>query len=88
MRDFFINTAEKLIGVFVIVAGIILVVAAIPMIMMMPGMQGGDVFAGLLFLVIGAAYVILAGGLVYVVFGLYRNTQKTNQLLEELLKKP
>ena len=58
MRDFFINWAEKLVGVLV---GLI-VIGSIGMggfMMMMPAMNGGGVLTGLLFIVGGALYAAL-----------------------------
>mgnify|MGYP006160343615 CR=1 FL=1 len=86
MRDFFINWAEKLVGVLI---GLI-VIGSIGMggfMMMMPAVNGGGVLTGLLFIVGGALYAIVVGGMLYLFFGIYRNTQITNELLEMLVRK-
>ncbi len=86
MRDFFINWAEKLVGVLV---GLI-VIGSIGMggfMMMMRAVNGGGVLTGLLFIVGGALYAIVVGGMLYLFFGIYRNTQRTNELLEMLVRK-
>ncbi|MDQ7775214.1 MAG: hypothetical protein Q4615_04495 [Paracoccus aminovorans] len=85
MRDFFINWAEKLITVFVALMVLAIVVGGIG-IMFAPPPQGGFL-PGLLMLVFGLLYAIIIGGLMYLFFGIYRNTQRSNELLEQLLRK-
>ena len=85
MRDFFIDWSEKLIGVFVGLMVLAILVTAIVM-MFAPGPQGGFLQA-LLVLVFGGIYAIMTGGMLYLFFGIYRNTQRTNALLEDLLRK-
>lgn len=85
MRDFFINWAEKLITVFVALMVLVIVVGGL-MTMFAPAPQGGFL-RGLLLLVFGLLYAIMAGGMMYLFFGIYRNTQRTNELLEQLLRK-
>lgn len=85
MRDFFINWAEKLITVFVALL-VLGVLASSLVIMFAPGPQGGFL-PGLLMLVLGILYAIIMGGIAYLFFGIYRNTQRTNELLEQLLRK-
>lgn len=86
MREFFINWSEKLVGVFVVLMMIGVAVGAVAM-MATPSAQGGGVFAGLVVLILGGIYAILMGGMFYLFFGVYRNTEKTNVLLEQLLRK-
>ena len=50
------------------------------------GMPGGFL-RGLVMLVFGGIYLIIIAGAMYIVFGIYRNTQETNRLLGELLKR-
>ncbi|MDQ2065773.1 hypothetical protein Q9295_05275 [Xinfangfangia sp. CPCC 101601] len=83
MRDFFINWSEKLIGVFV---GLMVLAVVIAGFGMMFAPQGGF-FQGLLVLVGGLIYAVIMGGMLYLFFGIYRNTQQTNVLLEQILRK-
>ena len=83
MREFFINAAEKLIAVFVILSGLGLLFGGLAV--MFSGVPGGFL-QGLLMLVLGGLYLIIIGGAMYIAFGIYRNTQETNRLLTELLK--
>ena len=85
MRDFFINWAEKLITVFVALMVLAIVIAGF-VTMFAPAPQGGFL-QGLLVLVFGLLYAIIMGGMMYLFFGSYRNTQRTNELLEQLLRK-
>lgn len=83
LRSFFIDWAEKLIGVFVVLMLIGVVVAGFG-VMVSPQ---GNVLFGLLFIFLGLVYAIITGGLMYLFFGIYRNTGRTNVLLEQLLQK-
>lgn len=85
MRDFFILWAERLIAVFVVLLALGVVGAAIG-VMSQPAPKGG-VGLGLLVLVLGLIYVTLIGGLMFVAFGIHRNTRQTNDLLQELLRR-
>ncbi|MDO5606040.1 MAG: hypothetical protein Q4G25_12850 [Paracoccus sp. (in: a-proteobacteria)] len=85
MRDFFIVWAERLIAVFAIL-GMIVVLFVSAMAMAAPGPQGGIVPA-LLMLIGGAIYVTIMAGIMFVAFGIFRNTQETNRLLAELVNK-
>ena len=84
MREFFIDWAEKLIAVFVVLLGIGLLGSGL--FAMFSGMPGGFL-RGLVMLVFGGIYLIIIAGAMYIVFGIYRNTQETNRLLAELLKR-
>lgn len=85
MRDFFINWSEKLITVFIGLVLLSVVIGGL-VIMFAPAPQGGFL-QGLLLMVFGLLYAIIVGGLMYLFFGIYRNTQRTNELLEQLLRK-
>ncbi|KIC36455.1 hypothetical protein RA27_22125 [Ruegeria sp. ANG-R] len=89
MRDFFINWAEKLVAVFVILLGLGFVLTGITMFFLPATVNGGvpGPIAGIMMIIIGIVYTILMGGVMYLFFGIYRNTQRTNQLLEGLLGK-
>lgn len=89
MRELFIEWSEKLLAVFLVLLMVAVTVAGF-----------GAIFAGLVWghgmsvvvqgigiLVGGAIYTIILGGMMYLFFGIYRNTQKTNALLEDLLRK-
>jgi len=88
MRDFFINSLEKLVGVVVVILGIIVVIAAFSA--MLGGgmggqhMGGGGPLAGLLILVIGAIYVLFVGGFMYLGLGIYQNTKRSAEALEKM----
>jgi uncharacterized membrane protein len=85
MRDFFIDWAEKLITVFVALMVLSVVVGGL-FTMFAPGPQG-SFLGGLMILVFGVLYAIIVGGMLYLFFGIHRNTQRTNDLLEQLLRK-
>ncbi len=82
MRDFFIQTAEKLIAVFVVLMLIAVFVGGLGSIVA-PSYQGGGFLMGLLIWVFGGLYVVIMGGLLYLGFGIYRNTLRTAELLEK-----
>ena len=84
MREFFIDWAEKLVAVFIVLAGLGLLLGGL--VVMFSGMPGGFL-QGLLMIVFGGLYLIIIGGVMYIAFGIYRNTQQTNRLLEEMLKR-
>ncbi|MEY8118781.1 hypothetical protein AB9F26_11010 [Falsihalocynthiibacter sp. BN13B15] len=84
MRDFFINSFEKLIGVLVILMALGVLVGSV--VAMLNPSQGG-IFAGLFFLVFGSLYVILMGGFFYMALGIYHNTRRSAEALERLEKK-
>lgn len=83
MREFFIDWSEKLISVFV---GLMVLLAVVAGFGMMFAPQGGFL-QGLLVLVGGLIYAVIMGGMLYLFFGIYRNTQQTNALLEQILRK-
>jgi hypothetical protein len=84
MRDFFINSFEKLVGGVVILMIIGVVIAAFAA---MAGPGGGGIFAGIGILIGGGLYVILMGGMLYLMLGVYRNTQRAADALERLENK-
>lgn len=84
MRAFMIDWSERLIAVFFVIAAIgVLIVGGIAIGSGIPG----AFFQGLFVWVGGLIYLILIAGMMYVAFGIYRNTQETNRLLAELAKK-
>ncbi|MCU0912675.1 MAG: hypothetical protein MUE98_15505 [Rhodobacteraceae bacterium] len=91
MRDFFISAFETLVGVLVVLLAIGVVIAAIAVALggggagMGPGMgAAGGPLAGLAVLIVGAIYVILVGGALYLGLGIYQNTRRTAELLERM----
>ncbi|MEL6960154.1 MAG: hypothetical protein AAGL89_14505 [Pseudomonadota bacterium] len=82
MRDFFINSLEMIVNIVVILLIIGVVVATIAT-WMSPAYAGGGFLQGLLILVGGAVYTILTGGMLYLFLGIYQNTKKTAEALEQ-----
>ena len=84
MRDMFINLLEKLINIIVVIGAIGVVVAAAAMLFMPNNQFGpaGGVLGALLVLVVGAVYLILVAGFMYLGLGIYQNTKRTADLLE------
>jgi hypothetical protein len=89
MRDFFIKSLEMLVNVIVVIMAIgILIVAGMVAFggngMMGPGGQPmGGVGMGLLILIGGGLYLILVAGFMYLGIGIYQNTKRTADLLEQ-----
>lgn len=88
MRDFFINSLEKLVGVIVVLMGIAMVIAAVSAMTGGANMggrhMGGGPLAGLVVLVLGAIYVMFVGGFMYLGLGIYQNTKRTAEAIEKL----
>lgn len=78
MRDFFINSFEKLIAVIVVVT------AAASVIGGLVTMFSEGFFAGILVLIIGAIYTVVLGGGMYLAFGIYHNTKRTADAVERM----
>jgi len=74
MRDFFINSFEKLVAVIVVLMCIGVIVVAISAAFQAGGMLGILSFLGIL--IGGAIYVILMGGFMYLGLGIYHNTKR------------
>ena len=77
MRDFFINSFEKLVGVIIILIAIGTLLGAFG------AAQEGGILAFLAVLVFGAVYVVFMGGLMYLGLGISHNTQRTADALEK-----
>lgn len=89
MRDFFINSLEILVGVFVVLLSLA-VVAFAGMAAFGGGMGPGGAsgpLAGVGILIGGALYVIFIGGFMYMGIGIYQNTKRSAEALEKLLTK-
>ncbi|QDY70426.1 hypothetical protein [Qingshengfaniella alkalisoli] len=77
MRDFFIRSLEKLVGLIVILSIIGVVIGSVSA-MFVPD---GGFLAGLAVLVGGTIYIILLGGGLYLGLGIYDNTRRTAEAL-------
>lgn len=84
MRDFFINSFEKLISVIVVVMVVGVLVATVATTM---NPEQGGLLAGLAVLIFGSLYVIFMGGFLYMAFGIYHNTRRTAEAIERLEQK-
>lgn len=84
MRDFFVNSLEKLISVIVVL--LVLAVVGAAAAAAFGGMNGGppSPAAGLAILIGGALYVIMVGGFLYMGVGIYQNTKRTAEAVEKL----
>ncbi len=82
MRDFFINSFEKLITVIVAISALGTVIAGLTTMF-----SDGGFFGGILVLILGAIYTIVLGGVLYLAFGIYHNTKRTADAVERLVDK-
>ncbi|WP_324753504.1 hypothetical protein [Roseovarius sp. Pro17] len=90
MRDFFIRSLEKLIGVIIVLMIIGVLVGFLGIAFggsYGPYGQSGGFLAGLIFLVVGTIYVVLMGGFMYLGVGIYQNTLRTANAVEEMVAK-
>lgn len=94
MRDFFINSLEKVVNVIVVLLGLAVLIGAAAATFgqghMGPngmGMGGGGPLAGLMVLIGGGLYIIVVGGFLYMGIGIYQNTRRSAEALEKLLAK-
>lgn len=85
MREFFVNSLEKIVNVMVVLASIGVVIAAL--VMMFSGAPNGGFLAGLAVLVVGALYVVLMFGGIYLALSIYDNTRRTAIATEELARR-
>ena len=81
MRDFFIQSFEKLVSVIVVLMMIGSVLGAF-----IAGAQEGFL-AFVLVLIMGALYTVLLGGGLYLGLGIYQNTKRSAELLERIANK-
>lgn len=81
MRDFFIRSFERLIGLIIILGAVAIVIAAISAATQAPS-GGQAILAFLGILVFGALYLILVGGAMYLALGIYHNTLRTAEALD------
>lgn len=91
MREFFINSFEKLVGVIVVLLALFVVIAGFGTMFggmgPMGGQFGGGFVAGLIVLIVGALYVIFIGGLMYLGLGIYQNTKAAAEALQRMESK-
>ena len=80
MRDFFINGFEKPVAVLIVLLGVAVVVGAFA------GLSQEGLVAFLAILVGGSIYVVFLGGALYLGLGIYQNTKRTAELLEQQSK--
>ncbi len=83
MRDFFIDTLEKIIAVAIVLGALVVLIAGIGA-MFSPY---GGFFRGLGILVGGSIYLLLVGGMAYLGLGIYHNTRRTAEAVEELARR-
>ena len=81
MRDFFIQSFEKLVSVIVVLMMIGSVLGAF-----IAGAQEGFL-TFVLVLIMGALYTVLLGGGLYLGLGIYQNTKRSAELLERIASK-
>lgn len=83
MRDFFILWMERIINVVVVIGAVVVLIAAVTS---MFSAQGGFL-AGIGVLVGGSLYLILMAGMIYLGLGIYANTRRTAEAVEELARR-
>ena len=83
MRDFFINSLEKIVTVIILLMVIGVVLSGFGA---MFNAQGG-LLAGLAVWVFGGIYVLIMGGMLYLALGIYDNTRRTAAAVEALSAK-
>lgn len=81
MRDFFINSLEKIINVIVVLGCVGVVIGTIAVAF---APDGGGIGPALAVLIGGAIYVLLFGGFMYLGLGIYHNTKRTAEAIETL----
>ena len=86
MKEFFIDWSEAILKVVMVVLLAAVPVAAL-VTLMRPAAEGGGLAFALGILLVGWVYVVLMGGVMFIMFGIYRNTERTNALLQDLLNK-
>lgn len=83
MRDFFIRSMEWIINVVMVLGAIVVVASSIAVMFSV----GGGFWQGIGVLILGALYLILMGGMVYLGLGIYSNTRRTADAIEALARK-
>lgn len=83
MRDFFINSLEKIVTVVIALMALGVLLGGLGT-MFSP--QGGF-FAGMAVWLFGAVYVLVMGGILYLALGVHDNTRRTAVAVEALAAK-
>ena len=86
MRDFFIRSLEVVINIVVVLMALAIVITAGIIALghgMGPNGEAGGPLVGLAMLIGGAIYLILFAGFMYLGLGIYQNTKRTADLLEQ-----
>ena len=81
MRDFFINSFEKLVVVIIALMGLGILLGAFGTLF---SGQPGSFIAAIAILVFGAVYMIMLGGLLYLILGIHDNTRRTAEAVEKM----
>ncbi|WP_456389851.1 hypothetical protein [Profundibacter sp.] len=81
MRDFFINSLEKIVGVLIVLMSVSVVIGGLVVMFTSP-YNGGGFIPGLVVLVGGGFYILVMGGFLYLGLGIYDNTKRTADTLE------
>ncbi len=83
MRDFFINSLEKIVTAIIILMALGVVFSGLG-VMFAPD---GGLLPGLAVWLFGALYVLIMGGMLYLALGIYDNTKRTAAAVEALAAK-
>jgi len=86
MRDFFINSLDKIVGLLIILLSAAVVIGGLITMFTSP-MAGGGFIPGIAVLVGGGIYVLVMGGFLYLGLGIYDNTKRTAEATERLANK-
>lgn len=81
MRNFFVNSFERVIGIVVVLMALVVVVSAFAAL----AQPQGGVLAFLAILAGGFVYLVLMAGFVYLQIGIHANTKRTADAVEALL---
>lgn len=83
MREFFILWMERAVNVIIVLGAVAVLAGAIVMLF---APQGG-LLAAIGVLVFGALYLVLLGGSIYLGLGIYNNTRRTAEAVEQLARR-
>ena len=83
MRDFFINSLEKIVTVIILLMALGVLFSGIG-VMFSP--EGGFL-AGLAIWLFGGLYVLIMGGVLFLALGIHDNTRRTAAAVEALVAK-
>lgn len=79
MRDFFISAFEKLVGVIVVLMSLAVLSAAV--LVFFDNNNAGPLMA-LGVVIVGALYVVVTAGMLYLFLGIHNNTKRAAEALE------